>query len=634
MRTFAWLGLIWMTAAAAERPADDLYVNGRIYTAEQGHEATAFAVRDGVIQYVGDDAGARPWRGPKTRLHDLHDRRVIPGLVDAHIHPIDVVDLGECDLAAQARSLEEIVAVGRACLAHRPLPPGAWFSLRQWAATSGNTPSARYPTLRAALNAISSTHPIEMLGDDGHHNAYNSTALAMARDASGRVVGISRATREGVFAAHALFIGVDAQGEPDGRVDEDTRRFISDRHAHYDNDVDEVLKVAERMPQALNRAGITAGLEAAFSPSALPIYEALVRRGKLSLHMTLAQHHDPAHVLKADGTPDYDLMVARAVEMRDRLAHQPLIRADFVKMFADGEVEGNPFAEPPLHGNAAMLSIYRSPRFGRDSEGLAVVTGYAPPACEVDGAAADDRCPGARGVLQYPYAVELEWARRMHLAGFNLHIHVIGDRATRTAIDAIEAARAADGNTTTRDSLAHIQFAHPDDVQRMGRDHLYLAYTYSWASHDPAYDPSVFPFLSERTPDPYFEEQMYPVRASRDAGAVLVAGSDAPVASRDPRPFVNMSMAVTRRLPGLPVLSSAQTVPIRDVLDAYTINGARMLGRDDEIGSISVGKSADFVVVDRDFIALGDRGQGEAIAKTQVLETWFAGKRVYQRPSK
>ena len=634
MRTFAWLGLIWMTAAAAERPADDLYVNGRIYTAEQGHEATAFAVRDGVIQYVGDDAGARPWRGPKTRLHDLHDRRVIPGLVDAHIHPIDVVDLGECDLAAQARSLEEIVAVGRACLAHRPLPPGAWFSLRQWAATSGNTPSARYPTLRAALDAISSTHPIEMLGDDGHHNAYNSPALAMARDASGRVVGISRATREGVFAAHALFIGVDAQGEPDGRVDEDTRRFISDRHAHYDNDVDEVLKVAERMPQALNRAGITAGLEAAFSPSALPIYEALVRRGKLSLHMTLAQHHDPAHVLKADGTPDYDLMVARAVEMRDRLAHQPLIRADFVKMFADGEVEGNPFAEPPLHGNAAMLSIYRSPRFGRDSEGHAVVTGYAPPACEVDGAAADDRCPGARGVLQYPYAVELEWARRMHLAGFNLHIHVIGDRATRTAIDAIEAARAADGNTTTRDSLAHIQFAHPDDVQRMGRDHLYLAYTYSWASHDPAYDPSVFPFLSERTPDPYFEEQMYPVRASRDAGAVLVAGSDAPVASRDPRPFVNMSMAVTRRLPGLPVLSSAQTVPIRDVLDAYTINGARMLGRDDEIGSISVGKSADFVVVDRDFIALGDRGQGEAIAKTQVLETWFAGKRVYHQSSK
>ena len=124
---------------------------------------------------------------------------------------------------------------------------------------------------------------------------------------------------------------------------------------------------------------------------------------------------------------------------------------------------------------------------------------------------------------------------------------------------------------------------------------------------------------------------MYPVRSSRDAGAVLVAGSDAPVASRDPRPFVNMSMAVTRHLSGLPVLSTAQTIPIRDALDAYTINGARMLGRDGEVGSISVGKSADFVVVDRDFIALGDKRQGDEIAKTQVLETWFAGKQVYRR---
>jgi predicted amidohydrolase YtcJ len=318
------------------------------------------------------------------------------------------------------------------------------------------------------------------------------------------------------------------------------------------------------------------------------------------------------------------------VSLRDRFAHHPLIRADFVKMFADGEVEGNPFAEPPLHGTAAMLSIYRAPRFERDAEGHAKVSGYDPPPCEVDGAAADERCPGARGVLQYPAPVQIEWAKRMHAAGLNLHIHVIGDRATRTAIDAIEAARAADRTFDSHDSLAHIQFAHPDDVQRMGRDHLYLAYTYSWASHDPPYDPSVFPFLSENA-DPYFEEQMYPVRSSLEAGAVLVAGSDAPVASRDPRPFLNMAMAVTRRLPGKPVLSHAQTVSIRDVLDAYTINGARMLGRDAEFGSISVGKSADFVVLDRDILALGDSGRAEEIRTTRVLETYFAGRRVYRR---
>jgi predicted amidohydrolase YtcJ len=124
---------------------------------------------------------------------------------------------------------------------------------------------------------------------------------------------------------------------------------------------------------------------------------------------------------------------------------------------------------------------------------------------------------------------------------------------------------------------------------------------------------------------------MYPVRSSLEAGAVLVAGSDAPVASRDPRPFLNMAMAVTRRLPGKPVLSHAQTVSIREVLDAYTINGARMLGRDAEFGSISVGKSADFVVLDRDILALGDSGRAEEIRTTRVLETYFAGRRVYRR---
>ena len=89
------------------------------------------------------------------------------------------------------------------------------------------------------------------------------------------------------------------------------------------DDPAEVLKVAERMPQALNAAGITAALEAAFSPAALPIYDDLVRRGRLSLHMTLAQHQDPAYVRRADGSPDYDLMVARAVAWRDRFAAVP-----------------------------------------------------------------------------------------------------------------------------------------------------------------------------------------------------------------------------------------------------------------------------------------------------------------------
>jgi len=90
-------------------------------------------------------------------------------------------------------------------------------------------------------------------------------------------------------------------------------------------------------------------------------------------------------------------------------------------------------------------------------------------------------------------------------------------------------------------------------------------------------------------------------------------------------------MAVTRRLPGRPALNPKESVSIREVVDAYTINGAKYLNRDSEAGSIEVGKSADFIVVDHDILALADRGNADAIRDTKVLETWFRGKSVFVR---
>jgi predicted amidohydrolase YtcJ len=82
-------------------------------------------------------------------------------------------------------------------------------------------------------------------------------------------------------------------------------------------------------------------------------------------------------------------------------------------------------------------------------------------------------------------------------------------------------------------------------------------------------------------PDSYYESNVYPVRSSKEAGAILVAGSDAPVDSADPRP------------------------------------------------SIEVGKSGDFIVLNQDILKLADEGHADDIRNTDVLETWFMGKRVY-----
>ena len=236
----------------------------------------------------------------------------------------------------------------------------------------------------------------------------------------------------------------------------------------------------------------------------------------------------------------------------------------------------------------------------------------------------------------------LDYARAAHLAGFTLHIHAISDAAVRTAVDAIEGARAADGNSRLPDTLAHLQVVTPQDVARIGRDHLYLAYTYSWANADPDYDLTVVPFLERikghsyadyHNPDLAYERQFYPVRQTRDAGGILVAGSDAPVNTRDPQPFVNMQFAVTRALPGLPPANPAERISLSDVVEAYTLNGARAMGREDTFGSLTVGKSADFIVLDRDIFALAAAGKPEAIGETKVLQTWFRGERVYLAPA-
>jgi len=130
----------------------------------------------------------------------------------------------------------------------------------------------------------------------------------------------------------------------------------------------------------------------------------------------------------------------------------------------------------------------------------------------------------------------------------------------------------------------------------------------------------------------YYELNTYPVRAVKAAGGILTAGSDAPVETNDPRPFINISRAITRGYPGQPALSPQQGITVREAIDAYTINGARMLNLQAQAGSIEVGKSADFIVVDQDILALADDGHPEQIARTHVLGTWFQGKQAYTRP--
>jgi len=644
-----------LLARPAHAVAPELIVlSSRIATADSAHpSAQAFAVSRGKFVYVGTERHALALAGPQTRVLRLGAARVLPGLVDAHIHPLGIVELDVCDLNSQPHTLAQTAAIVAQCVQRYKVQPGQWLNVVQWNYTNGNEPDALNPTLRAALDRGAPDNPVQLLGNDGHHGAFNSAALALAATPDGRKTGLSATTVAGVFAAYRQLVGVDAAGEPSGGVNEDARALMG-KGALEIVDVAAVMKSPEKVTERLNSVGITAFLDAAASPDTFVVYDTLRDQGLLNAHASLAQFYDPDVVKRADGTPDYDRMVADAMRTRDRYAHDPLIRADTVKLFADGVMEGNPLATPPTLPESPALAPFLQPVFGRDARGRATFSGrYVDPQSPQCTAARATppaptvflkangfhpaQCETGSGKLQHSRATIFEYIRRMHKAGLTLHIHAISDAAVRTAVDALEAARAGDAapDSMRPDTLAHLQLVAPEEIVRIGRDMINEPWYYSWIYTDKEYDLTVIPFNQRVTgddyaslhrPDSYYELQAYPVGALKAAGATLVAGSDAPVFTRDPQPFVNMQMAVTRAQGDSPPLGSrSQAITIADAVRAYTIDGARSLGREDEFGSIAVGKSADFIVLDQDVLAV----PAGSIGKTKVRQTWFAGRRIY-----
>jgi predicted amidohydrolase YtcJ len=650
-------------AATLQAPADLVVTQARIYTADPTRSmAQALAVRGDTLVYVGTNRGARAYVGPATRVEALHGRLVLPGLVDSHIHPTRILERDVCDLASRAMSLKNLSEFVRGCIERYRIPNGKWVSVMQWNYSNGNEPDAEHPTVRAALDAASTLHPIHLFGNDGHHAGFNSSALALARNGTGRQVGLSRATLAAEFASSRALIGVDAGGEPDGMVNEALRYAIDgpDEFAADADELADLMRRPESVGAQLNQVGITAVLDAKVLPTRLPFYDELANSGRLTFRAALGLLYLPELFRDADGRVDFPRMVAAATQVREHFAHQRLLRADVVKIFVDGGLEGDPYAKPPTLPNGAVLKPYLQPRFGVDTAGRATIEGYVDtesPACKAvcadpgafETPAAIDKfsreqgyhprqCLQSTGELYHSREDILEFVKQFHQAGFALHFHAMGDRAIRTALDAIEAARAAGGPELDRDGIAHLQLAHPDDVARIGRDHLYVAFTYSWAYVEPEYDLTVVPFFDRiagataaalHPPEGYYEANAYPVRAVLAAGGRLVGGSDAPVWTRDPWPFVNIARAVTRSIAGQPPLNPAQRISVREAIDSYTINGARFLGWGAQIGSLEAGKSADFIVLDRDILALADSGHAQRIEATRVAQTWFLGKRVY-----
>lgn len=417
---------------------------------------------------------------------------------------------------------------------------------------------------RDDLDRVAPDRPVFLTNRDGHDAWVNSRALETS--------GITRDTPDPGDGR----IARDPDGTPLGTLHEGAMDLVG-RHVPTATaaEMREALLESQRY---LHSLGITAWQDAWITDADQAAYLALAEAGELTARVVGALWWD-----RSRGVEQIDELVARREAGRAGRYH-----ATSVKLMVDGIVENQ---------TAAMLQPYF------DVHGI--VTGNA-------------------GLSFIEPETLMAAVIRLDALGFQPHFHALGDRAVREALDAVEAARSANGWSDTRPHLAHLQVVHPDDLPRFRRlGALANAQPY-WAVHEPQMDELTLPVLG-----PEVAHRQYPWRSLRRHGATLVMGSDWGVSTPDP--FLQMEVAVTRisdesrgeRPPFLP----EERLELVDALTAFTA-GSAYANHLDETGTLAVGKLADLAILDRD---LFDMGAGP-IGDTRVVATFVEGVAVHEAP--
>ncbi|MEJ8672344.1 amidohydrolase [Streptomyces sp. MS1.AVA.1] len=541
--------------------ADLLFTGGPVLTPE-GRTATAVAVTGDRITAVGREE-VHDLAGPRTQVVDLAGRLLLPGFQDAHVHPVPAgLELTQCDLTGAKTADETLAAVRAYADAH---PEREWITGGGWSmeAFEGGTPT------KELLDAVAPDRPVYLPNRD-HHGAWvNSRALALA--------GITRDTPDPADGR----IDRDASGEPSGTLQEGAMQLVG-RLTPPATPADRVAALLHAQ-RHLHALGITAWQDALVGdflgmddPS--QAYLTVARDGSLTARVVGALWWDRER--GAEQIPEL-------VEKRAMLSHGRF-HAGSIKLMLDGVAET---------GTAALLEPY----------------------LDKCGCATANRGTSFIDAGQLPkYVTELD------ALGFQCHFHALGDRAVRDALDAIEAARAANGPSDTRPHLAHLQVVQPTDVPRFARLGATANIQPLWAAHEPQMDELTIPFLgAERA------AWQYPFGALLRSGARLAAGSDWPVSSPDP--LQGIHVAVNRTAPDVtpgdgdaPVFLPGERIGLAEALSAYTA-GSAYVNHLDDTGEVRAGALADLVVLDRDPFD----GTAEAIAQTRVAMTFVGGARVY-----
>lgn len=537
-------------------PADLVLTGARVHTVDPDlPEAEALAVRDGRIVWLGADPDAARWIGPDTTVLDAGGRLVLPGFIDAHNH----VRLGSDDACVQlagARTLDEI---HRRITTWRAANPDApWIEAEAFDYSA--IPGGRMPTA-ADLDPVTGDTPAIVLSYDVHTAWLNTAAL--------RVLGVSR---DRVDLPFGTAVTDPESGELTGFVKDFAVKGLS-RAGHralrelgvpWASPDRQYGRLAKSLDDAI-AYGITTVVEPQNSLDDIALFTRARAEGRLRSRIVAALFHPR-------GTTDAELdeFAAMAKEFADdRLRVGPL------KLYIDDVVEPR---------TAALLEPYAG-------------------------------CGHHRGDTFYPPEEFADLLTGLDARGFQCFVHATGDRGIRTVLDAVAAARAANGPRDARHQVVHVECLDPADTPRFAELGVVACMQPRHAAPDiagPGQD-----WAENIGPDRW--HKAWPLRSLHAAGAVLALSSDWNVAEMDP--MVGIYTAVTRRAlnGGGEPWTPEETIDVATAVEGYTMGSAYANFLEEERGSLTVGKLADFVVLSRDILRIDPEEIPGTVAETVVV---------------
>ena len=530
--------------------ADLLITGARVHTGSPatGSPADAIAARDGRIVAIGAAADLAELAGPRTRVVQAGGGLVVPGFQDSHVHaPFagrNRLRVWLNDLVGKAAYLDAIAAYAAAN------PDEPWILGGGWAMEyfPGGTPT------KDDLDAVVPDRPVFLFNRDVHGAWVNSKALEL-----GGITAASPDPGDGRIERNPV------TGEPSGTLHEGAAYAFNDLVVPTPTRAEWEASILAAQSH-LHSLGITGWQDAWVTPATLEAYRSLAADGRLTARVVGALWWDRQRGLDqvADLLAQRESATGAAAKAGSGV---PGFFPTTVKIMTDGVLENY---------TGALLEPYCDGCGGHtDNHGLSFV--------EPD--------------LLAAAVTELD----RH--GFQVHLHAIGDRAIRDALDAVAAARAANGANDLRHHIAHLQIVQPQDIPRFAELSVVANCQTYWAQSEPQMEELTIPFLG-----PERAALQYPFEALRRSGARLAMGSDWSVTTANP--LEQLEVAITRIDPehrdNPPFLPGERLSPT-DAFDAFTRGSAYVNHDDGEHGGgvLEVGRRADLALLDTDVFAPG-----------------------------